>query len=590
MNNQDAKEEIKAKLPIEQVVGGYLPLKKAGRIYKGLCPFHGEKTPSFTVSPDRGIYKCFGCGEGGDIFDFVMKLEGLTFPESLRTLGERAGVHIEEYQSNKQESGGSTKSRLFSLNTYIAKVWYTILTQHPKAKDARDYLKLRGLTDETIKEFQIGYAPFGTVSGEALKKAKYTREEIQQAGDPTKFQDRITFPIADLMGKIVGFTGRLLELKNDPRATASRGPKYWNTPETPLFIKSRTVYALHLAKHAIQKEELAILAEGQMDVIMLHQSGYQHAVASSGTALTVDQLKMIRRFTPTIAFAYDQDKAGVDATKRGIELALEADLVSQVIVMPNGKDPAECLLKQPDEWKKAYEGRLSYRDWLIDELYLKNEPKPLTPERKKYLAKELVGWIAKVPDITEQADWFRRLSAKLETSEDNLRELFRRLHPAQKVSTSSETLQSRPAAPTALGNLAETAVAILLTYPEAFPAISHQLASLRLATPTPALQRILPLLEQAPESVPLEGYLNQHFTDDERKEFAIMSEELLQPYEGADVSPSWAATELTLILQRLRSEAREHEKTRLAQAIKDAQELGNLPRLKELFAELQKLV
>jgi DNA primase len=591
MNNQEAKEEIKAQLPVEQVVGGYLPLKKAGRIYKGLCPFHGEKTPSFTVSPDRGIYKCFGCGEGGDIFDFVMKMEGLTFPEALKLLGDKAGIHIEEYSANKQDGAGSNKTRLFSLNSYIAKVWNTILTQHPKAEDARQYLYGRGLTPETITEFQIGYAPFGRVSNESLQKAKYSQSEIQQAGDPTKFQDRIVFPISDLMGKIVGFTGRLLELKNDPRASASRGPKYWNTPETPLFIKSRTVYALHLAKHAIQKEEVAILAEGQMDVIMLHQNGYKHAVASSGTALTGDQLKMIHRFAPTIAFAYDGDKAGIDATKRGIELALEADLVPQVILIPSGKDPAECLLNQPEEWKKAYENRLSYRDWLIDELYLSKETKPLAPERKKYLAKELVSWISKVPDITEQADWFLRLSAKLETSEDNLRELFRRLHPNQKVSTSSETIQARPENKPAIGgNLAETAIAILLTYPEAFPAINHQLASLRLVPATPVLQRILPLLESAPESVPLEGYLNQHFSDEERKEYAILGEELLQPYEGAEVSATWAATELTLILQRLRADAREQEKSRLAKAIKDAQELGNITRLKELFAELQKLV
>lgn len=585
----DVKEEVRAALPIEQVVGGYLPLKKAGRIYKALCPFHGEKTPSFTVSPDRGVYKCFGCGEGGDIFDFVMKIEGLTFPEALRILADKAGIEVEEWTPQQHEKT-TQKARLFELNAYTAKLWHTILMKHPKAEDARQYLAKRGLKPETITTFQIGYAPYGQATAQGLKQAGYTREELQQVGDPTKFQDRITFPIADLTGKVVGFTGRLLEMKDDPRAEASRGPKYWNTPETPLFVKSRTVYALHLAKHAIQDQQLAILAEGQMDVVMLHQSGYQHAIASSGTALTADQLKLIRRFAPAVAFAYDQDKAGIDATKRGLELALENDLVPYVVVTPNGKDPADCLLTQPDGWEKAYKNRRPYMDWLIDDLYLKDEPKPLIPERKKALAKELIGWVAKVPDITEQADWFRRLSAKLETSEENLRELFRRFNPTKSVSHVSENAQPGRKPQKASENLGETALAILLTFPETFSVINHQLASFHLATPTPRLSRILPILEAAPENLPLETYLAQQLSNEDRKEYALMSEEVLKPYEGAELSPAWAVTELTLILQRLRSEAREQEKTRLAQAIKDAQELGDTAKLKELFAELQKLV
>ncbi|MCC2631957.1 MAG: dnaG, partial [Patescibacteria group bacterium] len=343
MNETD---EIKARLPIEQVVGSYIPLKKAGRIYKANCPFHGEKTPSFTVSPDRGIYKCFGCGEGGDIFDFVMKLDGLSFPEALELLAERAGVKLEERKPSSDNSHGpamaaSGKQRLFQLNAFTAKLWHTLLMQHPKTEMARTYLHERGLQDETIAAFEIGYAPLGNVTSGELRKAGYANQEVAQAGDPSKFQDRIVFPIADITGKVIGFTGRLLELPDDPKNGTNRGPKYWNTPETPLFVKSRALYALHLAKKAIQSEDLVILAEGQMDVTMLHQAGFTHTVASSGTALTKEQIQMLGRFTTNIAFAYDQDKAGIDATKRGVELVLAAELNPFVIVVPHGKDPAD---------------------------------------------------------------------------------------------------------------------------------------------------------------------------------------------------------------------------------------------------------
>jgi len=582
MDSRNIADEIKAKLPIEEVVSSYVPLKKMGRIFKGLCPFHNEKTPSFTVNPERGIYKCFGCGEGGDMFDFVMKIEGLTFPEALRLLADKANVQLPEYKSNPQEKQGPGKARLFSLNDYAATLWHRILTEHPKAQHAREYLLGRGLTTESINAFRIGYAPYGSTTGTSLTSAGYSREELQAAGEPTKFQDRITFPIADITGKIVGFTGRLLEHKDDTKDT-NRGPKYWNTPETTLFVKSRTLYALHLAKHAMQEQGVAILAEGQMDVVMLHQAGFTHTVASSGTALTPDQLNLIRRFVPAIAFAYDGDKAGKEATKRGLELALAADLTPYVIAIPNGKDPAECLQNDPEAWQVAYDNRVVYMEWLIRQL-IPDGIGNLTAEAKKQAAKEVVGWLARILDPTEQAEWFRKSAAYLQTNEENLRELYRRLHPHKPTSQAQSQPTQRVAAPAQ--NSLDIVFALLFTFPEAYPAVTSELGDITLLAVSEPFQLLKPLL--VPKE-PLDAKVTQ-LSDTERTELNLASETTLKGYENEDSSPTWAVAEISQIMRRYREHAREDAKSRIASAIQEAQTLGDTERIKQLFQELQKLV
>ena len=581
--DRNIAEEIKAKLPVEEIVGSYVPLKKAGRIFKGLCPFHNEKSPSFTVSPDRGIYKCFGCGEGGDIFEFIMKMEGVTFPEAMRLLADKANVILPEFKSDPKEQHGPGKTRLFSLNDYAATLWHRILTEHPKAAHAREYLQGRGLTKESITQFRIGYAPYGPTSGTALSQAGYTREELQTAGEPTKFQDRIIFPISDITGRVVGFTGRLLEHADDP-ATSNRGPKYWNTPETPLFVKSRTLYALHMAKHAMQDQGIAILAEGQMDVVMLHQAGYIHTVASSGTALTPDQLALIRRFVPAIAFAYDGDKAGKEATKRGLELALAADLTPYVIPIPSGKDPADCIQKDPEAWKKAYDNRLVYMDWLIKQL-LPDGVGAMKTEDRKQIAKDLVIWLAKIQDPTEQADWFRKIAAHLQTNEDNLRQIYQRVFPGKSVAHA----QQEPAKvhPKETNNLADIVLSLLFTFPEVYPPAATALKDLLNSPVSDAFKKIQPLLEGDDT---FEQRLAKQLSDNDRTALNIACEGTLKGYEDTELTAAWALSEILLILRRLREQRHEQEKSRIAEAISQAQALGDSERIKSLFAELQKIL
>ena len=586
MDNRAIPESIKAKLPIEELVASYVPLKKMGRIYKGLCPFHNEKTPSFTVNPERGIYKCFGCGEGGDIFAFVMQMEGLTFPEAVRLLGERAGVAVPEWNKNDaDEPKGPKKTRLFALNSYAAELWHKILVGHPKAEAAREYLKGRGLTDESIKNFQIGYAPLGNVNQTAFLKYGFTNEELRAAGEPSRFQDRITFPIADITGKVVGFTGRLLEHPDDTPGNASRGPKYWNSPETPLFVKSRILYALHLAKHAMQDANLAILAEGQMDVVMLHQYGYHQTVASSGTALTEDQLLLLRRFVPSIAFAYDGDKAGRDATKRGLEIALKVELVPYVIQIPNGKDPAECLQKDPELWKKAYEGRLFYMDWLLQQ-YLPDGAEQLSPEARRNAGRELVGWLHRMTDASEQAVWFAKVAAYLQTHEDNLRTLYARLFPNSQVAA-PRTVAKTVTNPTTqnVSSIGETIAAIVMTFPEVAEALESQLEIL---SKLPQTGKLLPQFVQMLQTG---DFIATRSQLDGAAETALnlVCEEILQPYTNLEVDAPWAASEVSLLLHRIREIRRESEKSRIAAAIQQAQTLNQPEKIRELFLELQNL-
>ncbi|MBU6389364.1 DNA primase [Patescibacteria group bacterium] len=578
-------EQIKDRLPIEQLIGSYVPLKKAGRIFKACCPFHNEKTPSFTVSPERGIFKCFGCGEGGDIFDFVMKIDGLTFPEALNLLAERAGVELPKNRPENQPTKGTVpKERLYQVNAYAAKLWHTILTKHPKAETARAYLAGRGVSDETIRQFGIGYAPFGTTTALALKKAGFSVDEVAKAGEPTRFQDRITFPIADITGRTVGFTGRLLESPTDPSSRANRGPKYWNTPETPLFIKSRTVYGLHLAKRAIQDEDTALLVEGQMDVVMLRQAGYANAVASSGTALTPEQVRLLGRFSQNIAFAYDQDSAGIEATKRGMELVLAAELNPFVIVVPKGKDPAECLQKDPELWKEAYQSRQPFMSWLIDQSIA--ERPELTPSRKKELVRELLPWIARIRNEVEQTDWVRWLATRLQTEEAHIRTALKRLDRPSKPADAAPN-----AAPVASGETgkAELAAALLLAFPIIYPQVKDQISDLRLEPTTPFLSLILPILEQT-GSAPLSEHLAGSLNEEERKTVSLRVQELLHVYDEVELDPAQAMEEFFLIARRLRSDAKEQAKARLAKEISLAQQMNDTVKLQALFSELKNLL
>jgi DNA primase len=371
--------EVKNKLSVVDVVGETVQLKKAGSTYKGLCPFHGEKTPSFTVTPARDSWKCFGCGEGGDIFSFVMKRDGLGFPEALKVLAAKAGVELDERTSRED----ARKARLRDVVESAIAFYHAVLTSSKTGQPALDYLRGRGFTDATIASAQLGYAPGGwdTLARTLAAKRRIGAEELVEAGlaQPRqssrggvydRFRERVIFPIRDMNGSAVGLGGRILE---------GDGPKYLNSPATPLFDKSRTLYLIDKAKSSIRKGGQAVIVEGYTDALMAHQAGFDNVVASLGTALTPGQVALLARYGKRIALAYDVDAAGEKAGTFGVS-ALEAIIPQlaaadtgveldevRVVRLPDGKDPDEVLRDTPDLWREEVRTAQPIVDYLIDQ-------------------------------------------------------------------------------------------------------------------------------------------------------------------------------------------------------------------------------
>lgn len=380
-----AAAEVKSRLNVVDVVGESVALKKAGTTFKGLCPFHGEKTPSFVVTPARETWHCFGCGLGGDIFSFVMQRDSVSFPEALRTLAGKAGVELDE--RTKRED--ARRARLAGVLESAIAFYHAVLVNHRLGQPALDYLRGRGFTDETIERHQLGWAPGGweTLTTTLLKKRDVTREELAEVGLTTarpngrgaydKFRERIIFPIRDASGHATGIGGRYLVLPGDDPAR-DRGPKYLNSPATTLFDKSRTLYLIDRAKGPIRKSGQAVIVEGYTDALMAHQQGYENVVASLGTALTPGQVALLTRYAKRIALAYDVDAAGERAGTLGVQ-ALEG-LIGQlaatdtgveldevrVVRLPDGKDPDEVLRDEPDRWREEVRTALPIVDHLID--------------------------------------------------------------------------------------------------------------------------------------------------------------------------------------------------------------------------------
>jgi DNA primase len=366
----DTVQQIKDRLSITEVVGGYVKLERAGQNLRARCPFHSEKSPSFFVSAERGTYHCFGCGVGGDIFSFVEAIEGLDFKGALKVLAERAGVKLEYSRARSGED--DAKDRLFEVME-TATLWY-ISRLTP---DATKYLHERGLTDATIAAFRIGWA--GNAWDEAsvyLKSKGFSDKELidagvskknERGGLTDKFRNRIMFPIADSAGRVVAFSGRIFGPDASPEA-----PKYLNSPETPLFHKSRILYGFDKAKLAMRKLNCAILVEGQVDLVMSHQAGWGNTVAVSGTAFTEEHAANVKRMTDNLVIALDADEAGIKAAGRAARSALQIGLNVKVAQLPSGLDPADLILQTgPEMWKAAIRDAKDIVTFLLDVLHQK---------------------------------------------------------------------------------------------------------------------------------------------------------------------------------------------------------------------------
>ncbi len=462
----DQKEEVKNRIDIAELVGGYIQLTPAGTNFKARCPFHNEKTPSFMVSREKGIWHCFGCSKGGDVFSFVQEIEGLDFLEALRMLAQKAGVEL-SYTDPKLQS---KKQRLFDLLKLAARVYHRLLLEHPKADQPRKYLEQRGVSPETVDTFQIGYAPESWEGVSTYLKSKgFMDEEIfesgltvrreQRAGFYDRFRHRIMFPVHDHLGRVVGFGGRALE----PNQT----PKYVNTPQTALYSKSGILYGLHLAKTAIKSQSRAVIVEGYMDTVVSYQAGVRCVVASSGTALTIDQLKLLHRYTQTIALAFDTDLAGQTASMRGIELAWAEGFDVRVVVLPSGKDPDELIQRDAPAWKTAVEQAQPIMEYAFGKVEKTFHADSV--EEKKAAAKFLLPLIGRLQDTVEQTHYLQRLSALLRVHEDLLRSRIPQpFHGIGRAAVPKSAVRSSttPAPKSRVQRVAEQLLAIASTSPE----------------------------------------------------------------------------------------------------------------------------
>ncbi|MBI2053392.1 MAG: DNA primase, partial [Candidatus Sungbacteria bacterium] len=424
-------EEIKARLDIVEFIQSYVRLDKAGINFKACCPFHSEKTPSFFVSPSRQTWHCFGgCGEGGDIFKFVMKIEGLEFPEALRLLGARAGVTI----TRENPALRSARNRLYDVCEAAAHIYERALLTTPAPKE---YLKARGIKEETVRAFRIGYVPDEwdfVLKG--LARKGFTAEDAEHAGlalrsegtsrRHDRFRSRIMFPIADANGRVIGFGGRIFEETRDKRQETSSSSavshiaevhvaKYINSPQTLIYDKSRVLYGFDRAKQEIRAKNRAVVVEGYMDCVMSHQAGIAHTIAVSGTAFTATQLKVLRRLCDTLVSSFDADAAGESATRRSLALAAQFDFTRLIAAIPSGKDPADTVKDDPASWRAAVEDAKPMVAFYFDQVFGREDPE--TAEGKKKISSALLPFVAELSDEIEKAHWIAELAQKLNVPE-----------------------------------------------------------------------------------------------------------------------------------------------------------------------------
>lgn len=434
----DAVEDVKARLSIEDVVGEYVQLKRSGRNWRGLSPFTNEKTPSFMASPEKQIWHDFSSGKGGNMFSFVMEMEGLDFRGALELLARKAGIDLDQYQtSSRFPDRGKQKQRIYELLELAAKFYQV---QFSKNKIALEYvLKQRLYSKETALEWQFGYAPVkGDALTEFLRSRKFTDDEMRAAGVSVgrpgrindMFRGRLMIPLADPQGRIIGFTARILiDDKNLP--------KYINTPRTIVYDKSRHVFGLHRAKEAIRLSHYAVVVEGNMDVIASHQAGVRQTVAVAGTALTEQHLKGLVHFTEDIRLCFDADKAGVAATERVIPIASKVGVNLSMITLPSGKDPDELVKKDPSAWQKTIEQPTYALDWLIKRYQQSLDLS--TAVGKRQFSNIIMNVVRGLGDQVEQEHYVGQISTMIGVSRDAL---LSRLEP-----TPSTRLKSRHSLP-----------------------------------------------------------------------------------------------------------------------------------------------
>lgn len=432
-------EKIKERLSIVDVISSYMTIEKAGKNYKAKCPFHNEKTPSFSISPDRGMYYCFGCGAKGDIFSFVEHFEGTNFLGSLKILAERAGIPLTEYKNKEKDKTDIYYEIMEEATSFFERNFSNNI-------EARSYLLNRGLNDTSIKNFRIGYAEDSWTSlFDYLIKKGFKKEDVEMVGliknKDTRFYDRfrarIIFPISDSSGRVIAFTGRIFK-KVDSNGAIEEA-KYLNSPDTPLFNKSNVLFGLDKAKGAIRSRDYSIVVEGQMDLILSHQAGFTNTVAVSGTAFTdttidnearINNFGLVRRLSSNIIFAYDGDDAGIRAASRSAMIALSLDMQVKVAVFPKGKDPADIILEDYKKWEEIIKKKIDIIIFHLDKICDSTKDKETI---RKQIETKIFPFLAMISSSIKKSNYIKEIYEKTGISESAINDDYKKYEKKQTI-------------------------------------------------------------------------------------------------------------------------------------------------------------
>lgn len=575
-------EQIKTKIDIVEFIRSYVPLQPAGKNFKAPCPFHKEKTPSFMVSPERQTWHCFGaCAEGGDIFKFLMKRENLEFYEALKILAEKAGVELKRISPQDYKQFGILYDINDSANNFFK-------DELQKNKRAVSYLNERGLKKETLEEFEIGFAPqsFDALTVYLLNLG-YDVKDVERAGLNFKsekgnyidrFRGRIIFPLYNHFGKIVGFSGRIL-----PEFDTGETGKYVNTPETSIFNKSRILYGLYKTKSAIREQNAAILVEGPMDFLMCHQDGLKNVIAVSGTALTPDHLKLLKRFAEEIIFCFDNDEAGLKAAERSIDLANGFDFNVKTLILKDYKDPAETVSKKPGLMAKMAKEANHAMEFYLDRYLLrgqKSDQHENIIDFKKNI-RIVLGKIKNLASPVERHHWLKELSLKLKIEERVLAEEMEQLKvlkdsrlssPEARPASAGSTLNPRQFASSRLELIASRLIGLAM-HKEAFVQRLEEHAGFLPGDYATIFEKLAKKTQPESELLDLFNFISLHSSF---KNGFVLDEELMEEEFGKLVSG-------------LRFEFYKEKRRRLAGLIKDAEKNGNEEDLAAVLKEFDEV-
>jgi DNA primase len=604
MSGDGPASEVKSKLDIVQIIGEYIQLRKAGVNFKAPCPFHNEKDPSFYVSPERQSWHCFGCNEGGDVFSFVMRMDGMDFPEALRHLAERAGVELKGRMMPEPGQRG-IKERLYLANDLASRFWHEILLRSSLAEAARGYCFRRKLNDEAIDDFAIGYAPesWDSLTGFLRKKGFREDEMIRaglaisgQRGAYDRFRNRLMFPIRDAQGRVVGFTGRVMPLSDGSDPPPEKvGGKYVNTPETDIYRKSEVLFALDRAKSDIRKSGFAVVVEGNMDAVSSHQAGVRNVVASSGTAFTIEQLTRLKRLTDRLVLSFDADAAGETAARRSIDACVATGFEVKVLRLPPdaGKDPDDCIRKDPEIWKRAIAEAVPFMQWYFDLALQRLNPDDSYAKRRTSL--ELLSEVAKLPDGTERHHWVRRLFEMFGTQPRDLVEELNQLIRKSKVSVKTMAGTANLEKPTDRNYLlASHFVGLVLAWPDSAESAIAAILPEDLADDYLAgLYRDYIVFYNERRTSGQANWpakYDVHRLNDPKGSESVAKLELLAEKEFGELTEDGRRQALANIIGELKKLRTDRRKTELAAHMAQAERVGDAARIRDIQRQIEDLI